>query len=122
MRTRRERNPATQMIIGLFVIGIGLLFLLDNLGWLDLDFTLHILPTVLIGAGILKMMQTRTAGGAIVGGGLILFGGVILLQEMGFIHRLAHAVAAADDLAGLSVVFKSARQRLVEDGASAGQG
>jgi hypothetical protein len=84
------------MIIGLFVIGIGLLFLLDNLGWLDLDFTLHILPTVLIGAGILKL-QTRTAGGAIVGGGLILFGGVILLQEMGIIQRLAHAVAAADD-------------------------
>jgi hypothetical protein len=26
MKTRRERNPATQMIIGLFVIGIGMLF------------------------------------------------------------------------------------------------
>jgi predicted membrane protein len=84
-RQRRERNPATQMIIGLFVIGVGMLFLLDNLGWLDLDLRIHIFPTILIGAGILKVLQTRTQSGVVVGGGLILAGCLFMLKAMGYL-------------------------------------
>jgi len=83
---RRERNPATQMIIGLFVVGLGLLFLLDNLGWLDLDLRIHIVPTVLIAVGILKVMQTRTQSGTVVGGALILVGSLIMLKSLGFLN------------------------------------
>lgn len=108
MRTRRERNPATQMIIGLFVIGIGLLFLVDNLGWLDLDLRIHILPTVLIGAGILKAMQTRSQSGVVIGGLMIVAGSLILLKEMGLIYigwnTLWPLLMIA---AGIAVVFKS---------------
>ena len=108
MRTRRERNPATQMIIGLFVIGIGLLFLIDNLGWLDLDLRIHILPTVLIGAGILKAMQTRSQSGVVIGGLMIVAGSLILLKEMGLIYigwnTLWPLLMIA---AGIAVVFKS---------------
>jgi hypothetical protein len=57
--------------------------LLDNLGWLDLDLRMHILPTVLIGAGILKAMQTRTQSGVVIGGLMIVAGCLILLKEMG---------------------------------------
>lgn len=85
MKTRRDRNPATQMVIGLFVIGLGMLFLLDNLGWLDLDLRVHILPTILIGAGILKVLQTRTQSGIVVGGVMIAAGSLIMLKELGFI-------------------------------------
>jgi predicted membrane protein len=95
MKTRRERNPATQMIIGLFVIGIGMLFLLDNLGWLDLDLRVHILPTVLIGAGILKAMQTRSQSGVVV-------------KEMGLIHIGWNTLWPLLMIcAGIAVVFKS---------------
>jgi predicted membrane protein len=107
MRTRRERNPATQMIIGLFVIGIGLLFLIDNLGWLDLDLRIHILPTVLIGAGILKAMQTRSQSGVVIGGLMIGAGSLILLKEMGLIYigwnTLWPLLMIA---AGVAVIFK----------------
>jgi predicted membrane protein len=112
MRTRRERNPATQMIIGLFVIGIGLLFLIDNLGWLDLDLRIHILPTVLIGAGILKAMQTRSQSGVVIGGLMIAAGSLILLKEMGLIYigwnTLWPLLMIA---AGIAVVFRSNANR-----------
>lgn len=112
MKTRRERNPATQMFIGLFVIGIGMLFLLDNLGWLDLDLRVHILPTVLIGAGILKAMQTRTQSGVVIGGLMIVAGCLILLKEMGLIYigwnTLWPLLMIA---AGVAVVFKSNTSR-----------
>jgi predicted membrane protein len=105
---RRERNPATQMIIGLFVIGIGMLFLLDNLGWLDLDLRIHIFPTILIAAGILKVLQTRTQSGVVVGGGLIAVGALLMLKEMGYLaidwRNLWPVFMIA---AGVAVVIKS---------------
>jgi predicted membrane protein len=105
---RRERNPATQMIIGLFVIGVGMLFLLDNLGWLDLDLRIHIFPTILIAAGILKVLQTRTQSGVMVGGGLIAAGCVLMLKAMGYLdidwRNLWPVFMIA---AGVAVVIKS---------------
>jgi predicted membrane protein len=98
------------MFIGLFVIVVGLVFLLDNLGWLELNFTLHLWPTALIFFGILKVLQTRTPGGAIVGGGLILVGGLLLLKAMGIIYISWQSLwPIALIVFGLSVVFKSAR-------------
>jgi predicted membrane protein len=108
---RRERNPATQMIIGLFVIGIGMLFLLDNLGWLELDFRIHVFPTILVVAGILKIVQTRTQSGIVVGAMLILVGGLFMLKEMGWLDidwRTLWPVFMI--AAGVAVVFKSNRR------------
>jgi predicted membrane protein len=100
------------MIVGLFVVAVGMAFLLDNLGWLDFDFTLHLWPTALIFFGVLKVVQTRTPSGAIVGGALILVGGVVLLNETGLIsvgwRSLWPLLLIA---AGLSVVFKSSNGR-----------
>jgi predicted membrane protein len=112
MKTRRDRNPATQMLIGLFVIGLGMLFLLDNLGWLDLDLRVHILPTVLIGAGILKVLQTRTQSGTVIGGVMIAAGSLILLKEMGLIDigwRTLWPLLLI--VAGVAVVVKSTVNR-----------
>ena len=39
----------------LFFYIVGLIFLLDNIGLLDLDFTLHLWPTALIFFGILVL-------------------------------------------------------------------
>ncbi|MYM82024.1 hypothetical protein GTP44_08660 [Duganella sp. FT50W] len=100
------------MIIGLFVIGIGMLFLLDNLGWVDLDLRVHIVPTVLIGVGILKVLQTRTQSGVIVGGALIVVGALIMLKSLGFLHidwRTLWPLLLIG--AGVAVVIKSTMQR-----------
>jgi predicted membrane protein len=112
MSSNRQKNPASQMVIGLFVVAVGMAFLLDNLGWLDFNFTLHLWPTALIFFGVLKVVQTRTPSGAIVGGALILVGGVVLLNETGLIsvgwRSLWPLLLIA---AGLSVVFKSTNGR-----------
>ncbi|MYM25009.1 hypothetical protein GTP46_20485 [Duganella sp. FT135W] len=100
------------MVIGLIVIGVGMLFLLDNLGWLDLDLRIHILPTILIAAGILKVLQTRTQSGIIIGGGMVAVGSVFMLKEMGLINigwnTLWPLVLIG---AGVAVVFKSNANR-----------
>lgn len=107
-RGTRERNPATQMVIGLFVIGFGLMFLLDNLGWLDLDLRVHILPTILIGAGILKTLQTRTQSGLVVGGVMIVAGCVIMLKSMGWLDIDWRSVwPVLMIMAGVAVIFRS---------------
>lgn len=119
---RAPRTPTEQIIIGLVVIGVGLVFLLDNLGLLDLDFTLHLWPCALIFFGVLKMLQTRTASGAVVGGGLILVGSLILLRDTGLISFNWRTLWPVLLIAvGLSVVFKSATGRsLMEHASSSG--
>ncbi|MRW88454.1 hypothetical protein GJ699_00450 [Duganella sp. FT80W] len=96
------------MFIGLFVIGIGLLFLLDNLGWLDLDLRVHILPTILIGAGILKVLQTRTQSGMVVGGVMIVIGCLIMLKSMGWLDIDWRSVWPLLMIgAGVAVIFRA---------------
>ncbi|NGZ83795.1 LiaI-LiaF-like domain-containing protein [Duganella aceris] len=117
MSTNLQRSPAAQMIIGLFVIAIGLLFLLDNLGWLDLNIRLHIWPTALIFFGILKLLQTRTRSGMVVGAALTAIGTLTMLKETGLLaiswRTLWPILLIA---AGLAVVFKSTSGRSVFDG------
>ncbi|MBV7536753.1 cell wall-active antibiotics response protein [Duganella sp. sic0402] len=100
------------MIVGLFVIGLGMLFLLDNLGWLDLDLRIHVVPTVLIAVGILKVMQTRSQSGVIVGGALIVVGALFMLKSLGFLNidwRTLWPLLIIG--AGVAVVAKSATSR-----------
>ena len=115
-RQRRARNPAAQMVVGLFVIAVGMLFLLDNLGWIDFDFTLHLWPTALIFFGILKIMQTNTRSGIIVGGALIGVGGLLMLDEAGLIFISWHTMwPVLMIVAGLAVVFKSSTSKQLTD-------
>ena len=51
MRSNRERNTTAQMLVGAAVILAGFLFLIDNLGWIDLDMHLHFWPFLLRGVG-----------------------------------------------------------------------
>jgi predicted membrane protein len=108
MSDRNKSNATTQMVLGLFVIAVGMLFLLDNLGWVDLDFRLHLWPTALMFVGVLKILQTRTQSGMIVGGAFIFIGGMVLLKETGLLHISWHSLWPVLLIAaGLAVVFKS---------------
>jgi predicted membrane protein len=108
MSTNRHNNATAQVVIGVFVIAVGLLFLFDNLGWVDLDFRLHVWPTALMFFGVLKLVQTRTRSGKIVGGALVAIGGLVLLKETGLIDISWRALWPLLLIAvGVAVVFKS---------------
>jgi predicted membrane protein len=100
------------MAIGIAVIVIGLLFLVDNLGWIDLDFRRHLLPLALIFFGTLKLMQTRTSSGKLIGGGLIAAGCLIFLRRFGILDISWQSLWPVMLIVfGIAVVFKSSTGR-----------
>lgn len=107
-RAQRQTSPAGQVVVGLVVIALGLLFLLDNLGFLDFRFTLHFWPTLLIAVGVLKIVQTSNARGMFVGAALILVGALLTLRELGFVYIGWHTIWPVLLIGlGLSVIFRS---------------
>ena len=107
-----KTDPKSQMAIGVAVIVIGLLFLVDNLGWIDLDFRRHLLPLALIFFGTLKLMQTRTSSGRLIGGGLIAGGCVIFLRRFGILDISWQSLWPVLLIVfGIAVVFKSGTGR-----------
>lgn len=106
MRSNRDRNTATQMLIGAAVILAGFLFLIDNLGWIDLEMHVHFWPFVLmvVGASILAQAPRRGSGAAFAGIFMMLFGAVSLLKGLGLIY-ISWKVIFPVGLIGLGVVM-----------------
>lgn len=111
-RNRPPRNGPSQVVLGVIVIALGFLFLLDNLGWVDIRYTLHFWPIILIGFGIVKIMQNRSPSAYLAGGALILLGALLTLKRMGWIYLSWEALWPLALIGlGLLVVFRSVRTR-----------
>lgn len=78
----RRRGPATsQLMMGVFIVALGLLFTLDNLGLAHAgDFTRY-WPAGLIALGLVKLYDARDGHGGAVGGFIITLIGLWLLLE-----------------------------------------
>jgi predicted membrane protein len=83
---RTRRSPASQVVLGGLVIGMGVLFLLDNLGIVDFDRALSFWPIVFIIAGIVKLLDTNARNGYVVGLLLIGAGATLILNRLGFFY------------------------------------
>ena len=78
MNTSHGSRPiAPQMVIGVLILGIGVMFTLENLGFVDAHEYLRYWPAGLIAIGLLKLWHGR--GGAVFGGFVFVFAGVWLL-------------------------------------------
>lgn len=86
MKQAPSNSVPGQVVLGIIVIGIGLLFLLDNLDIWDLRRMMHFWPIIFIIVGALKVMDTRSPNGYVVGGALILVGAAMLLHRLGYIY------------------------------------
>jgi hypothetical protein len=83
--TREDRNM-TQVVIGLGVLAVGVLFTLDNMGLVDVSDFLHYWPVVLIAVGISQIVRARFWS-AYAGAVLWMLAGVWLLgRTTGLIH------------------------------------
>ena len=111
MRTRREQrrpNPAAQIVVGVAVIGLGLLFLLDNLGLLDFQYTLHFFPMLVAVFGVLKIVQARSTQGVAVGAVMVAVGLLLTLRSLGFLFISWRTLWPLILIAvGVSVVYRS---------------
>jgi predicted membrane protein len=101
MSANQMRRLTPQLFVGLMVTGVGVLFLLDNLGIARWDFyLLRYWPAVLIAIGLVKVWQSREGTGGSFGGLLFTFAGTWLLLEHTALVRISFV-----DLWPLLLVF-----------------
>lgn len=78
------RPIAPQLVMGVLIVVVGLLFTLENVGVIDGHDYLRYWPVALIAVGLLKLWQG--SGGAVFGGFIFVFVGVwLLLEGMGIV-------------------------------------
>jgi predicted membrane protein len=75
-----------QLVLGVSIAVLGLLFTLDNLHILRAREYLQFWPLALIAIGVVHFAQARTGAGRIGGAVWILVGGVLLGNRLGFFH------------------------------------
>ena len=83
---RAERGMTSQVLMGVLVIAVGLLFLLDNLDIIDVHDALAFWPLVFIFAGVAKLLDTSSRDGYLVGLAGIGVGVIMILHRLGIIY------------------------------------
>jgi predicted membrane protein len=80
-------NRATsQVVLGLLVVGMGVLFLLDNLDILNFRHAIGFWPLVFIVAGCAALFGNGPRSGNYMGGVLIAIGLLMILSRMGYFY------------------------------------
>jgi hypothetical protein len=74
------------LIPGLTLVGIGALFLLDNLHIVHVSTWFAYWPVILIAVGLVKLVDSTHTGGHIAGGVLMAVGGVFLADNLGYLR------------------------------------
>ena len=118
MKSNASRSVPSQVILGAFVVGLGVLFLLDNLDIWDFRRAVSFWPTVFILFGVVKLLDTNSTNGKLVGGGLIGVGIMLTLGRMGILNIDWHeAWPLLIIAAGGAVIYKAvAGRRAIESG------
>ena len=81
----RGRGSFPGIIPAVIVIGIGVLFLLNNLNIVFLHDVWRYWPGLLIAAGIAKLVDSPESSGRVTGGVLVGIGGLFLAHTLGFL-------------------------------------
>jgi len=81
-----ERGVTSQVLMGVLVIAVGLLFFLDNLDIIEIHNALAFWPLVFIFAGVAKLLDTSTPNGYLVGLAGIGIGTAMILQRLGLFY------------------------------------
>lgn len=81
-----HRSLSSQVIMGGIAIAFGIVFLLDNLNIWDFNRAIQFWPAVLIVIGLVKIWDSRTSSGYLVGGVLATVGVLMILHRLGYIY------------------------------------
>ncbi|HEY0061359.1 MAG TPA: DUF5668 domain-containing protein, partial [Telluria sp.] len=86
MKTESRKSVPGQVILGVFVIGIGILFLLDNLNIFDFHRAVSFWPAVFILIGVVKLLDTRSPNGILLGCVFTGLGIGLTLNRLGYLN------------------------------------
>jgi predicted membrane protein len=85
-----QRGPQAhnlgKMLFGLFILALGVLFILDNLDLVSAHHYVRYWPVVLILYGLARLLQPRHAGGRLWGFFVAVVGGLLLLRNLHYLH------------------------------------
>ena len=82
----RGKSSILGIIPALIVIGIGVLFLLNNLNIVSMHDVWRYWPAILIAAGLVKMVDSPHSNGRLTGGILVGVGALFLADNLGFLN------------------------------------
>ena len=112
MKSETNRSIPSQVILGVFAIGMGVLFLLDNLDIFDFHRAVAFWPAAFILFGVIKLLDTQSPNGVLVGSILVGVGVVMTINRLGFMHINMRALWPLIIIfLGAAVVFKAVTGR-----------
>lgn len=96
---RHEHGHGPRIGFGLFVILVGVLALLNNVGLFDVTGMLHFWPVTFVVAGVLLLSRGGDVRRRVLGTGLLVLGGLLVLRDAGYLSFDPH------DLWPLALIF-----------------
>ena len=114
---RYGRSMAGQVVLGLMVVALGVLFMLDTFNVLHFQRVVSFWPSVLLVLGVVKLLDTRSSNGAMVGTLLIAAGALLILNNLGLLYFQWRMVwPALLILFGGSVIYRALTRRAAVQG------
>lgn len=112
MKEEPSKSVPSQIILGVFVIGLGVLFLLDNLNIFDFRRMVSFWPAVFILIGVVKLLDTKSPNGTMIGAIFIGIGTLLTLNRLDVIDfDWRNIWPLAIIFLGGSVVYRAMRGR-----------
>jgi hypothetical protein len=84
-RRAARRHHHSGLVPGLILVGIGALFFLNNLHIIYVREWIAYWPTILIAAGIVKLVDSQFMGGRVAGGVLVGVGVLLVAINLGYV-------------------------------------
>jgi predicted membrane protein len=87
-RSERRRSSSHGLFLGVFMLGIGVLFLLGNMGAVDVGYVLRFWPLGLVALGVLKLVESGEDYAHSSGIFWIVIGGLFFLGNIGVLQSI----------------------------------
>ncbi|MES3020064.1 MAG: DUF5668 domain-containing protein [Pseudomonadota bacterium] len=112
MKTEINKSLPGQVILGLAVVGVGVLYLLDNLGLIHFRNEIGFVPIALIVFGVIKLFDTRSPNGYLFGAVLVAIGVFLVLKRLGLPYFNLRSLWPLILIGlGASVIYKALKGR-----------
>jgi LiaF transmembrane domain len=112
LEARERHKRAMAAVFGVILIGLGVIFLLQNFGVVDAGRPGDWWPVVVIGFGVSSLIAPKDPGDAATGVAVAALGAFFLLRNFGVIDwRFQDVWPAFLVLAGISLIARSVAER-----------